>query len=123
MVHSGWGENLPLRAVFPNARLINYCEFYYRPEGQDVGFDPDFPILTVDGTMTLAMKNATMLLGLVDCDAGLSPTAWQRSTFPPEFHPKIAVAHEGIDTDAVAPDPSARFEAAPGRVFTRGTRS
>src|SRR5271157_1113574 len=27
-VHCGWGENLSLRAVFPNAKIITYCEFY-----------------------------------------------------------------------------------------------
>src|SRR5438105_3761900 len=29
VAHPGWGESLPLRAVFPKARIIVYCEFYY----------------------------------------------------------------------------------------------
>ena len=43
VVHCGWGENLPLRAIFPGAKIIVYCEYYYRPQGQDVHFDPEAP--------------------------------------------------------------------------------
>ena len=117
VVHSGWGENLPLRAVFPDARIINYCEFYYRSDGQDVNFDPEFPRLTLDGTVGLSIKNAASLLGLIDCDVGLSPTHWQRSTFPPVFQSKIQVVHEGVDTNDLRPDPDAVFDLpAGGRV-------
>jgi len=28
VAHPGWGEALPLRAVFPRARIIIYCVFY-----------------------------------------------------------------------------------------------
>jgi hypothetical protein len=41
-VHPGWGEALPLRSLFPDARICVYCEFYYRMKGADVGFDPEF---------------------------------------------------------------------------------
>jgi glycosyltransferase involved in cell wall biosynthesis len=120
VVHSGWGENIPLRAVFPRARIINYCEFYYRPEGQDVNFDPEFPRLSLDGMAGLHAKNAAGLLGLVDCDIGLAPTQWQRATFPPELRDKIRVQHEGVDTDLARPMPDARIEIAGGRQLRRG---
>src|SRR5262245_47724706 len=38
--HPGWGETLPLRTVFPDARILLYCEFFYAKQGRDVGFDP-----------------------------------------------------------------------------------
>ncbi|MCZ8133788.1 MAG: glycosyl transferase family 1, partial [Rhodobacteraceae bacterium] len=38
--HSGWGETLFLKEVWPEAKLIVYAEFYYRGQGADVGFDP-----------------------------------------------------------------------------------
>jgi hypothetical protein len=28
-VHCGWGESLPVRAIFPDARMVVYSEFYY----------------------------------------------------------------------------------------------
>ena len=42
LAHPGWGETLPLRAVFPTAHIMLYCEFFYGKEGRDVGFDPEF---------------------------------------------------------------------------------
>ena len=120
MVHSGWGENLTLRAVFPGARIIVYCEFFYRATGQDVNFDPEFPDLTVDGRAALGIKNASQVLGLIDADRGLSPTVWQRSTFPIELRGKIDVAHEGIDTRIVAPDAKATFVTPSGKQLRKG---
>src|SRR5260370_22192762 len=29
VAHPGWGETLPVRTVFPKARLIIYCHFFY----------------------------------------------------------------------------------------------
>lgn len=119
LVHCGWGEALPLRAMFPRARLVVYAEFFYRPEGQDVHFDPEGPKLGADGLAALHCKNASSLLALADADAGLSPTQWQRSTFPAEFRSKICVAHEGVDVDLFRPNPNARFQLPSGRALTK----
>jgi glycosyltransferase involved in cell wall biosynthesis len=97
--HPGWGETLPLRTVLPDAAIVLYCEFFYRARGADVGFDPEFPALGVDGATRVSLRNASTLLGLADCDIGVAPTSWQRSVFPSEFHPKIEVIHDGIDLD------------------------
>jgi len=107
MAHPGWGETLPLRTIFPNARILLYCEFFYGMQGRDVGFDPEFPETGADGHVALHLKNASSLLALSDCDFGVSPTNWQRSTFPREYQSKITVIHEGIDADVVKPDPDA----------------
>ena len=55
-------------------------------------------------------KNASSLIALAECDLGVSPTPWQRSTFPREFQSKIHVAHEGVDTAWIAPNPTAKIE-------------
>jgi len=107
MAHPGWGETLPLRTIFPAARILLYCEFFYGMQGRDVGFDPEFPETGADGHVALHLKNASSLLALSDCDFGVSPTNWQRSTFPREYQSKITVIHEGIDADVVKPDPDA----------------
>ena len=119
LAHCGWGEALPLRAAFTKARLVVYCEFFYRGEGQDVHFDPEGPRLGVDGLAALRCKNASSLLALTDADAGISPTRWQRSTFPREFHDKIQVAHEGVDLQRFRPNPAARFSLPSGKVVTK----
>lgn len=122
VAHPGWGESLPLRTFFPEARLLVYCEFFYGIEGRDVGFDPEFPASGLDGSVALHLKNATTLLALSDCDRGISPTAWQRSTFPSHFHDKIDILHEGVDVDSAAPDRDAAFALPSGRKLTAADR-
>jgi glycosyltransferase involved in cell wall biosynthesis len=118
--HCGWGETLPLRSVFPKARIAIYCEFYYRPEGQDVHFDPEGPQLGVDGLVTLHCKNASTLLSIADADIGLSPTEWQKATYPPEYKDKIQVVHEGVDAERLRGDDMAQFLLADGTMLHRG---
>lgn len=117
--HPGWGECLPVRTIFPKAKLFVYCEFFYGVEGRDVGFDPEFPATGVDGHVGLHLKNATTLLALADCDRGISPTLWQKSTYPETFQDRIDVVHEGIDVDVVAPRLDAAFPLRDGRRLTR----
>jgi glycosyltransferase involved in cell wall biosynthesis len=117
--HCGWGESIALRSIFPKARFVVYCEYYYRGEGQDVNFDDQYGRFGADGLAGVHCNNASTLLALSDCDAGISPTFWQRSTFPIEFQEKIRVVHEGIDTQAARPDPRARFQLPGGRWLTR----
>ncbi len=118
IAHPGWGETIPVRSIFPLARLIVYCEFFYGGKERDVGFDPEFPAIGADGNVALQLKNAATLLALSECDAGVAPTAWQRSTFPEIFRSKIDVLHEGIDTAALKPAPDASFRLPSGRLLT-----
>jgi glycosyltransferase involved in cell wall biosynthesis len=119
VAHPGWGETLPLRTIYPDARILLYCEFFYGTHGRDVGFDPEFPETGADGHVGLHLKNASTLLALADCDAGISPTAWQRSTFPEHYQSKILVCHEGVDTDIAKPNPDAVFRLPSGRELRR----
>lgn len=115
--HPGWGEALFLKDVLPTTPLLNYCEFYYRAFGSDAHFDPtEKP--TAEKVMRIRALNAMHILSLESCDAGLSPTAWQRDQFPAAFHDKITVAHDGVDTDLVAPNPDAKLVLPNGRVLT-----
>jgi glycosyltransferase involved in cell wall biosynthesis len=107
-VHPGWGEALPLRQIFPDARICVYCEFYYRTAGADVGFDPELGQFGIDGLTRIALRNATTLLSLAEADICIAPTHWQRSQFPQEFQSKIRVIHDGVDVDALRPE-NAKF--------------
>lgn len=57
LAHPGWGESLFLKQVWPLARLIIYCEFFYAAAGTDVGFDPEFPMKDVGDPCRVRMKN------------------------------------------------------------------
>ena len=41
---------------------------------------------------------------------GICPTNWQKAQFPKEFHNKIQVIHDGIDTSYFAPDDNVEFK-------------
>ena len=100
--HIGWGEALFLKDVFPEAKLLLYCEFFYQPRGADMGFDPEFPA-TAEKLLRLRVMNSPLLMALDVADCGLAPTRWQHHQFPAVHKPRIAVIHDGIDTDIVAP--------------------
>ncbi|MCF8506971.1 MAG: glycosyltransferase [Caulobacter sp.] len=105
--HNAWGETLFLKEVWPDVPLLSYFEFFYRPTGADLGFDPEFPP-GLDSRPHSRLMNTVNLLGLQAADWGQSPTLWQRGCYPEAFRSKISVVHEGIDTDAVAPRPTRR---------------
>jgi glycosyltransferase involved in cell wall biosynthesis len=100
--HSGWGCNLYMKDLFPNARLVAYCEWFFRARGSDLDFDPTRPV-SADLACLTRTANDSFLLDLATCDAALSPTFWQRSQFPVEYHDKIAVIHDGVDTEIHRP--------------------
>ncbi|MBS3995806.1 MAG: glycosyltransferase family 4 protein [Hydrogenophaga sp.] len=109
VAHPGWGEGLFLKDIFPEARIVQYFEFYYHGVEGDVSFDREFPS-TLDDQLRVRIKNSTQLHSLLGCDQGLSPTTWQQTRYPAEFRHKIEVIHEGIDTGVVKPAPSAWVE-------------
>lgn len=119
LAHPGWGETMFLRDVYPNARLLHFCEWYYGTQGSDVGFDPEFPA-SLDTLCRLRSWNALHALNLTQCDAGISPTEWQRSRHPAEFQHKIHLIHEGIDTARLQPDPMAQMSLPDGTVLKAG---
>ncbi len=110
VAHPGWGESLFLQQVWPAARLGIYCEFFYHAEGGDVGFDPEFPSTDPDAACRLQMKNANYELHFARAHAGLAPTQWQASLFPPPFASRMSVIHDGIRTDLVRPDALAQVQ-------------
>ncbi|TVP74101.1 MAG: glycosyltransferase [Rhodobacteraceae bacterium] len=118
--HSGWGETLFLREVWPEARLLIYAEFYYATRGLDVGFDPEFSPVDAFGGFSVTARQAHLALAMVQADAALSPTEWQADTFPACFRDKITITHDGIDTTALAPDPAAHFTLPNGRSLRAG---
>jgi glycosyltransferase involved in cell wall biosynthesis len=106
IAHIGWGETLFIKEVWPDAKLAIYGEFYYHASGADVGFDPEFA--TPDGiACAMRAKNLNNIAHFDIADAGISPTEWQKSTFPEPFRSKITVVHDGIDTDKLVPNPDA----------------
>jgi len=100
--HLGWGEALFLKDIFPRARVLLYCEFFYRARGGDMGFDPEFPA-NAEKILRLRVMNAPLLMSLDAADWGMAPTRWQQKQFPAAHAARMSVIHDGIDTDLVCP--------------------
>jgi glycosyltransferase involved in cell wall biosynthesis len=105
--HTGWGDTLFLREAFPQARISGYFEYYYRPRGADIAFDPEFR-MNLDNLLEVRMKNATSLLAWEDCDVRWTPTRWQASLFPMNLKSDLRIQHEGVDTKTIRPNPDAK---------------
>lgn len=106
--HSGWGPTLFIKDVFPQAKLLCYFEWFYNAHGSDADFDPT-EVLDADDEACIRVKNAPILLDLCNSDQGLSPTYWQRQQFPVEYHSKLKVLHDGVDTVFFRPRPGAKL--------------
>ncbi|AHK78911.1 glycosyl transferase family 1 [Ectothiorhodospira haloalkaliphila] len=107
LAHPGWGEPLYLKDLFPKARQILQTEYYYRAQGQDMGFDPEFPPPTLEDLARIRTKNANLCAAFDQMDQGICPTQWQASTHPHWVRDRLRVIHEGIDTDLMSPDETA----------------
>lgn len=93
--HSGRGAfGLTLPEVL-DCPLVNYCEYYYRPP-RDMNYRVDLP--HHDGAWLMPRHiNDVTLLSMVSGYAGISPTEWQRQSFPKRFHQQIEVRPDGMD--------------------------
>ncbi|MCB5187171.1 glycosyltransferase family 4 protein [Methylobacillus caricis] len=118
VAHMGWGEAIYPKDIYPDTPLLTFFEFFYQTDGADAGFDPEYP-LVLDDYLRIRTKNITNLLSLHAADIGISPTAWQRNLYPPEYRDKIRLVHEGINTEAAAPDRSAWVRLGSGLTLTR----
>ena len=109
MGHNAWGEILYLKDVFPDVPLLGYFEFFRKPWGGCLDFDPEYPP-DYDSRAKLRTLGSVDLLGLNATDWGQTATQWQRSQHPARHRDMISVVHEGIDTDLIKPDRDANLE-------------
>lgn len=109
--HSGWGEMLFLREVFPETPQIQLAEFYYRAHGADVGFDAEFDNPSLSRDIRLHANNAFLTLSLSEADRIVTPTRYQAELFPSILRSRIHVIHEGVDTQMTRAQPNALFRA------------
>jgi len=107
--HHGWGELLNLPDIWPDVPILGYFEFYYSPQGQDVGFDPEFPTSDKLSARVRAM-NAINLLALALDQHGQTPTQWQYTRYPEWARRQIRVLPEGARLDLCKPNPAVRGE-------------
>lgn len=120
IAHPGWGEQFFLKDVWPKAKILSFVEFFYRSEGLDTNFDPEFARDDIPARMRTRAKTLNLIAALETADWNYSPTHWQRSALPALHQPRTSVIFDGIDTDFIVPDAKAVFILPDGRSVSQG---
>jgi glycosyltransferase involved in cell wall biosynthesis len=104
-VHTGWGLGPFLRDLFPRATLIAYSEWWFNLHAHDFNFDPTNPEVghTLDTRLAMVLRNQGFALELLQADAVVAPTQWQRSQLPPPLRQRCHVIFDGIDPTMFRP--------------------
>ena len=106
--HPGWGELLFLPYIWPGTPILMYQEFCYNVNGFDCAFDAELQPDDNDwkNSGRIHLKNANTLLNLDHATWNITPTAFQKSSFPERFQHRFSVIHDGISNRArPAPKP------------------
>ena len=106
--HSGWGATLFAKDVYPEVPFLGYFEWYYDARSPNATFGRKKPP-NMGTRMELRERSLSILSDLAACDHGLCPTQWQKAQFPKEFHKKLSVVHDGINTSFFKPDPEKKL--------------
>lgn len=101
--HSGFLSTAFLRELY-DCPIVNYFEYYYHTRGTDMDYRPDFPYPALNHLRARA-RNAGLLMDLEECDAGYSPTRWQRGLMPRTYRHKLRTIFDGVDTNLWRPQP------------------
>jgi glycosyltransferase involved in cell wall biosynthesis len=119
--HTSWGSAAFLHDVFPRAKFIKYCEWYFNNSAASTEYlNP--------GGRPLAQRMATEALNLpvlADVARGhvlISPTNWQKAQFPLAIRDRIEVVPDGTNLGFFAPDPDAQIVLPNGRTVDRRDR-
>ena len=106
--HPGWGELLFLPFIWPGTPILMHQEFCYNVNGFDCAFDAELQPDDNDwkNSGRIHLKNANTLLNLDHATWNITPTAFQKSSFPERFQHRFSVIHDGISNRArPAPKP------------------
>ncbi|WP_417451974.1 glycosyltransferase [Kordiimonas sp.] len=117
LAHSGWGAGMFFKDIFPDAKLLNYYEWYYHCHGGDGEF-LERRRYDANAEIRIRMKNTPILHDLAAQDWGQSPTHFQKSRFPDIFQKNISVLHDGVDVDYFSPGSGVKLKVAEGKYLT-----
>lgn len=104
--HSGWGLGSFLKDLFPRARLIAYSEWWFDFHAEDFRFDPGHSEIRHDlqSRLRMLLRNQGFALELIQADAIVAPTEWQRSQLQAKLRQNCQVIFDGIDSRMFRPE-------------------
>jgi glycosyltransferase involved in cell wall biosynthesis len=120
--HCGWGEALFLKEIWPDAKIVLYCELYYHPNGKNTSFDKEIQKHDLSKASNMRLKNMLLLAQFEAADAFMAPTKWQAEQFPNRIARKMKIVHDGVDTDTIKKNNDAVFELENGNILTKSDK-
>lgn len=130
VAHSGWGSGSFARTIWPEAKFVQYLEWWYRHPGPSAGPAPDGQkdVLFEQRAKSQSL-NLPFLLDIESADAVLMPTAWQARHIPGFVRRMTTILHDGVDCRFFQPGPRDPFPVPDGatippdvQVITYATR-
>jgi len=117
---AGLGSTLFTPVCQPGVLVVNYFDYYLKPHAGDLA-DEDAPDMPPGYVHWRRSANAVDLLDLENGVVPLTPTAWQRDGYPPEYRGDFLVLFDGVDARRFErPRPRRRVVA--GRALPAGTK-
>ena len=96
--HSGWGCGLYAKAIFPESKLICYCEWWFKYDAAEYHFKENKYINYSEAAKkSMYLRNLPLAAELAEADELITPTNWQKSQFPNSLGNNMHVIHEGVD--------------------------
>ena len=119
LAHSGWGESIAIREVWPNTPQIIWPELWVLPLHGGHGIDPSLPPSNLISQLEQVGRNSMTRVALDHAHSWVLPTLHQANSLPAEFqNNRLHVIHEGIDSTVATPKPDIKFELR-GSIFDR----
>lgn len=119
ITHSGWGEAMHLRWLYPSARLVVLPELWGSPRSLGEGFDSQALPLATASRCRIDQLNLPAAAAIAQADAAVTATQLQRNSFPPLLRSAITVIHEGVNCQALAPSAKANLLLPDGQLLDR----
>ena len=109
MAHSGWGETLRLRHVWPSTPIVVLPELWGSPQVLGFGFDADLPE-KIPVPEVFDENNRIAERAILDSDIALVPCRSQWRSFPLHLRARLHLLPEGLDMECYSDPPRIPFE-------------
>lgn len=108
LVHTAWGEALGLNTIWPDRPLITFPELWGSPLALGYGFDQSIGGDWPDPELFIEQNNLARQ-GIETASVSMVASPSQRDSFPPDLQQQLRVLPEGVDLEAISPNPAAQL--------------
>jgi len=108
LVHTAWGEALGIQTIWPDRPVIAFPELWGSPLALGYGFDQAIRGDGPDPELFLEQNNCARQ-GIEAASVSLVASPSQRDSFPADLQQRLRVLPEGVNLEAIGPNPAAQL--------------